>query len=96
LLHELRMPIDDLKQKPMTAHLIGTPDSGHSIGHYHRLVFAMVARHFLEREEFIAYLEKDPEIGDAEARSLVEQVESHAFNPPKLEADKLNKLHSAL
>ena len=66
-------------------HLIGTLDSGHSIGHYGRLVFAMVARHFLDREELLTYLEKDPECDAEQARSLVAQVEARDYNPPKRE-----------
>ena len=66
-------------------HLIGTLDSGHSIGHYGRLVFAMVARHFLDREELLSYLEKDPECDADHARSLLDQVESRDYNPPKRE-----------
>jgi hypothetical protein len=65
--------------------LIATLDSGHSIGHYGRLVFAMVARHFLEPEEVLAYLEKDPECDAQQARSLLHQVEARNYNPPKRE-----------
>jgi hypothetical protein len=79
------MPLEDLKKDRMMAHLIGTLDSGHTIGHYGRLVFTMVARHFLERDELIAHLTKDPECDDGRARSLVEQVESRGYNPPKRE-----------
>jgi hypothetical protein len=79
------MPLTDLKAEPMMAHLIATLDSGHSIGHYGRLVFAMVARHFLEPQELIAWLAKDPEIAGAQAESLVQQVESRGYNPPKRE-----------
>ena len=66
------MPLDDLKKDNMMAHLIATLDSGHSIGHYGRLVLAMVGRHFLDRDELIEYLIKDPECDDARAKSLVD------------------------
>src|ERR1051326_3325452 len=79
------MATDELKQDPMMGHLIATLDSGHSIGHYGRLVFAMVARNFLDRDELIDYLSKDPECDDGRARSLVDQVESRGYNPPKRE-----------
>lgn len=65
--------------------LIGTLDAGNSIGHYGRLVFAMVSRHFLEPEEVLAYLEKDPECDAQQARSLLRQVEARNYNPPKRE-----------
>ena len=54
------MPLNDLRAEPMMAHLIATLDQGHSIGHYGRLVFTMIARHFIEPEELITHLEKDP------------------------------------
>ena len=69
----------------MMAHLIATLDAEHSIGHYGRLVFTMVARHFLEPEELISYLEKDPECNREQAESLLQQVESRDYNPPKRE-----------
>ncbi len=67
----------------MMAHLISTLESGHGIGHYGRLVFTMVARHFIEPEELIALLEKDPECDRAHAEALVRQVETRGYNPPK-------------
>ena len=79
------MATQELQQEPMMQHLMGTLDSGHSIGHYGRLVFAMVARHFLDREELLAYLEKDPDCDAEQARSLVAQVEARDYNPPKRE-----------
>ena len=79
------MALEDLKSEPMMAHLIGTLDSGCSIGHYGRLVFAMVARHFLEPQELLAYLCKDPECDEARAKSLLAQVEERDYNPPKRE-----------
>jgi hypothetical protein len=79
------MPMEDLKKEPMMAHLIATLDSGHSVGHYGRLVFAIVARHFVERDELCAWLEKDPECDGEQARALMSQVESRDYNPPKRE-----------
>ena len=67
------------------AHLLATLDSGHSIGHYGRLVLAMVGRHFLEPDELCSYLEKDPDFDNTEARALLDQVESRDYLPPKRE-----------
>lgn len=69
----------------MMAYLISTLDSGHSIGHYGRLVFTMVARHFVDSEELTSYLQKDPECDRSQAQSLVQQVESRGYRPPKRE-----------
>jgi hypothetical protein len=79
------MPVAELKQEPMMEHLIGTLDSGNSIGHYGRLVFVMVARHFLDAEELVSYLTKDPECDQEQARALIAQVEARNYNPPKRE-----------
>lgn len=79
------MPIQDLKSEPMMSHLIETLSSGHSIGHYGRLVFAMVARHFIDREELLQYLRKDPECEPEQIDALVQQVEARGYNPPKRE-----------
>jgi DNA primase large subunit len=69
----------------MMEHLIATLESGRSIGHYGRLVFVMVARHFLDADELVRYLEKDPECDEVQARALISQVEARNYNPPKRE-----------
>jgi hypothetical protein len=79
------MSIDELKQEPMMEHLIATLKSGHSIGHYGRLVFVMVARHFLDRDELMSLLKKDPECDEDQANALISQVEARDYNPPKRE-----------
>ena len=79
------MALEELKSEPMMAHLMSTLESNHSIGHYGRLVFAMVARHFLSPDEVAGYLEKDPECDRAQAESMVTQVESRDYLPPKRE-----------
>lgn len=67
------------------AHLLATLESGHSIGHYGRLVFAMVSRHFMDVDELAKHLAKDPECDLDQARGLIEQVEARDYNPPKRE-----------
>ncbi len=79
------MALNDLNSEPMMGHLISTLQSGNSIGHYGRLVFTMVARHFIEPEELVSLLEKDPECDRAQAESLLTQVEARNYNPPKRE-----------
>ena len=76
------MAIDDLRQSPMMSHLLDALDEGQDIGHYGRLTFAMVARHFLDPEEVVAQLAKDQDFAEREAKSLVQQVESRGYNPP--------------
>ena len=69
----------------MMAHLLDALGEGRSIGHYGRLVFAMVARYFLKDEQVARLLRKDPECDPAEARAMVRQVREHRYSPPTRE-----------
>lgn len=79
------MALEDLRQSAMMAHLLDGLDRGEDIGHYGRLVFAMVARHFLSEQEIIEQLTKDPDCDETKARGLIKQVEARGYNPPKRE-----------
>src|SRR5436190_8405372 len=79
------MAIEDLRQNDMMAHLLNALDRGEDIGHYGRLVFAMVARHFLDEPQLVEYLTKNPGFGETEARALVKQVQGRDYNPPRRE-----------
>lgn len=65
------MAVEELRKNDMIAHLL---NAGKDIGHYGRLVFAMVARHFLSEDELISYLQKDANFSEQKARSLYQQV----------------------
>jgi DNA primase large subunit len=65
------------------AHLLDALEEGKDIGHYGRLTFAMVAHHFLDEAELISWLQKDPDMNEAEAKALVLQVQGKDYNPPK-------------
>jgi hypothetical protein len=73
----------DLRDSPMMAHLLDALEAGTDIGHYGRLVFAMVARHFLDEEEMVRLLGNQPGHGADEARALLRQMETKDYNPPK-------------
>jgi len=77
--------LDELRKNEMMAHLLDALDDGKDIGHYGRLVFAMIARHFLDEEELVGYLAKDKDFGEDEARSLYHQVQGRDYNPPRRE-----------
>jgi hypothetical protein len=77
--------LDDLRKSAMMAHLLDALERGTDIGHYGRLVFAMVARHFLDEEELLEWLQKDEDFSEAQARSLILQVQGRDYNPPKRE-----------
>ena len=77
--------IDMLRKNGMMAHLLDALDAGKDIGHYGRLVFAMVARHFLSEDELVGYLQKDRDFSEEQARALYVQVQGRDYSPPKRE-----------
>lgn len=79
------MAVDDLRKSDVMAHLLDALEAGKDIGHYGRLVFAMVARHFVDEEELVNLLQKDRDFDEAAARALVEQVQGRDYNPPRRE-----------
>jgi hypothetical protein len=79
------MSREALEQNSMMAHLLGALERGEDIGHYGRLVFAMVARHFIDEDELTRLLERNPGVTPEQARALVMQVQGRDYNPPKRE-----------
>ena len=77
------MELTELRKNKMMAHLLDSLEAGRDIGHYGRLVVAMVGQRFLDREDLVALLQKDSDCGEEKARTLVEQVRSRGYNPPK-------------
>lgn len=76
------MAREDLEKNAMMAHLLEALDEGKDIGHYGRLVFAIVARHFVGEDELIALLAKDRDVDEEKARGLVRQVSEAGYSPP--------------
>lgn len=79
------MPVKDLRRSPMMAHLMDALEKGEDIGHYGRLTFAMVAHHFVEPDELVRLLEQDKTMDTTQAKSLVQQMESRGYSPPRRE-----------
>jgi DNA primase large subunit len=79
------MPLEDLKRDKMMEHLLDALNQGQDIGHFGRLTFVMVARHYMNEDQLIEYLTKDPDCDEIKARALIQQVESRGYNPPKRE-----------
>jgi len=67
------------------AHLLDSLGQGKDIGHYGRLVFTMVARHFGTEEEVVKVLAKDKDFSEEQAKELYTQVSEHGYNPPRRE-----------
>src|SRR5947209_1363059 len=76
---------DNLRDSPMMAHLLDALEAGTDVGHYGRLTFAMVARHFLDEDELVRLLANQPDQDEAKARAMVLQVKGRDYNPPKRE-----------
>ncbi len=79
------MAMTELRKSEMMSHLIDSLEKGTDIGHYGRLVFVMVARHFLSENELVKLLSKEKGFDEEQAQSLVAQVQSRDYNPPKRE-----------
>jgi hypothetical protein len=79
------MPVDDLRRSPMMVHLMDALEKGEDIGHYGRLTFAMVAHHFVEPDELVRLLEQDKTMDTSQAKSLVQQMETRDYSPPRRE-----------
>ena len=73
----------ELRKDSMMAHLVDSLQAGKDIGHYGRLVFAMVARHFLPHDDVLAWLMRDPDFHQEDAVNMLRQVEGRDYNPPK-------------
>jgi hypothetical protein len=79
------MAIEDLRCSEMMAHLLDALADGTDIGHYGRLTFAMVGRHFLDEDELVGWLTRDPDVSEEDARALYLQVQGRDYSPPKRE-----------
>jgi hypothetical protein len=81
----------ELRKDSMMAHLLDSLNAGKDIGHYGRLVFAMVARHFMPHQDVLAWLLRDPDLREPDALNMLSQVEGRDYNPPK--RDRLLEWH---
>jgi hypothetical protein len=79
------MPVEDLRQSPMMAHMLDALDDGEDIGHYGRLVFAMIGRHFVSNDELVELLTKDHDADEQAIRAMVQQVQDKGYSPPRRE-----------
>ena len=79
------MSLKDLRKNHMMTHLHDALERGEDIGHYGRLVFAIVGRHFLSEDTLIKELAKDRDFDEAQAKGLVQQVMERDYNPPRRE-----------
>jgi hypothetical protein len=76
---------DELRKSKMMAHLLDALEDGTDVGHYGQLVFAMVARYFLDEKRIVQLLQKQPGMDEESARVMLLQVQERDYNPPKRE-----------
>lgn len=76
------MALDDVRRGALMTHLFDALERGEDIGHYGRLTFAMIAHNYLDRDELVDWLSKDPSFDEQQAKALVQQVEERDYNPP--------------
>ncbi len=77
--------MDELRKDTMMAHLVDSLNAGKDIGHYGRLVFAMIARHFMPEAEVIEWLTKDRDFSEEDAALMLRQVAERDYSPPRKE-----------
>lgn len=77
------MAIEDLRRNHMMTHLLDALDDKKDIGHYGRLVFAIVGRHFLDEDDLVKRLANDRDFSEEDARDLVSQVRERGYSPPR-------------
>ena len=68
----MKSRVRELRRDPIMAHLLDALEAGVDLGHDGRLVFAIVARHFIDEAEFVKRLHSN--LADEEARALWLQV----------------------
>lgn len=76
---------ENLRDSPMMAHLLDALEEGTDIGEQGRLVFTMIARHFLDEDELIGLLASQPGLDETKAHAHLLQVKQRNYSPPKRE-----------
>ena len=76
------MSLEDMTKNHMMAHLTDALNEGQDIGHYGRLVYTIVGRHFVEEDELVSLLAQDKDFSEEGARDLVRQVQETDYSPP--------------
>src|SRR4051794_41108631 len=75
----------DLRESPTMARLLEALEEGTDIGHYGQFTFATVARHFMDVDEIVKLLARQPQMDETRARALLEHVTERGYNPPHRE-----------
>ncbi len=68
---------------PMMKHLLDALRAGTDIGHYGRLTFVMIARYFMDEDQLLNLLERQPGVSKDDALALVTEVKQRDYSPPQ-------------
>ncbi len=74
--------VEQLRASPVMARLLEALEAGTDIGHFGRLTFVIVARHFLTEADMLALLRRQPGHDEREMAGLIRQVSEHDYSPP--------------
>jgi hypothetical protein len=77
------MLVEALKQSPLMNRMVEALARGEDIGHYGRLTFFMIARHFVDNEELVGLLTQDRDADEGDIWAMVQQVEAKGYSPPR-------------
>ena len=82
------MAVDELRNNAMMSHLLDALEDGTDIGHYGRLVFAMVAHHFMDTDEVADWLSKDTSVGPGRSAGAGPAGRGSRLQPTEPRADR--------
>ncbi len=74
--------VEQLRASPVMVRLLDALEAGTDIGHFGRLTFVIVARHFLAEADLLALLRRQPGHDEREMAGLIRQVSDHDYSPP--------------
>ena len=74
---------EPLRKNKMMSRLLDALEAGDDIGHYGRLTFAMVACWLMDEKDVIKWLVNDDDFDYEEAQTMVQQVRSQGYSPPR-------------
>lgn len=75
--------VEALRSNGIMSYLLESLEAKKDIGHYGRLVFAIIARHFMSEDELEQKLCMNPDFDESQAKALIRQVQSRDDNPPR-------------
>jgi hypothetical protein len=74
---------EDLRESPMMASLWDDLKIGVDVGHFGRLLFCIVARHFMQEDEIIKLLSNGDNMVPEDAQAMLLNVNERNYNPPR-------------